>query len=80
MASKKKALQYIRDNNNWTEAQIERSFEIMEKFRCPIGQADENIELDIQQMMEDYASDNDLEEDWWYSVFDDADDVWSQLW
>lgn len=80
MANKKEALQYIRDNNNWTEAQIERAFEIMEKFRCPIGQADENIELDIQQMMEDYASDNDLEEDWWYSVFDDADDVWSQLW
>lgn len=80
MANKKEALQYIRDNNSWTEAQIERAFEIMEQFRCPIGQADENIEWDIQQMMEDYASDNDLEEDWWYSVFDDADDVWSQLW
>lgn len=80
MANKKEALQYIRDNNSWTEAQIERAFEIMEQFRCPISQADENIELDIQQMMEDYASDNDLEEDWWYSVFDDADDVWSQLW
>ena len=80
MANKKEALQYIRDNNSWTEAQIERAFEIMEQFRCPISQADENIELDIQQMMEDYAFDNDLEEDWWYSVFDDADDVWSQLW
>ena len=80
MANKKEALQYIRDNNSWTEAQIERAFEIMEQFRCPISQADENIELDIQQMMEDYASDNDLEEDWWYSVFYDADDVWCQLW
>ena len=80
MANKKEALQYIRDNNNWTEAQIERAFEIMEQFRCPISQADENIEWDIQQMMEDYAFDNDLEKDWWYSVFDDADDVWSQLW
>ena len=80
MANKKEALQYIRDNNNWTEAQIERAFEIMEQFRCPISQADENIEWDIQQMMEDYAFDNDLEEDWWYSVFDDADDVWRQLW
>lgn len=80
MANKKEALQYIRDNNNWTEAQIERAFEIMEQFRCPISQADENIEWDIQQMMEDYASDNDLEDDWWCSVFDDADDVWGQLW
>lgn len=80
MASKKEALQYIRDNNDWTEAQIDRAFEIVERFCCTIGEADEGIEWSIQQMLKTYALDNDLEEYWWCSVFDDADDVWNQLW
>ena len=72
-------LQYVRDNNNWTEAQEERAWEIIDNFRCPIEQADESISWDIQQLLEDYCSDNDLPTDAWEKYFDDLDDVWCQL-
>lgn len=76
---KEQMLQYIREHNEWTKAQTERAWELIEQCRCPIDQADESIAWDISQMLEDYASDNDLPEDAWLDYFDDANDVWCNL-
>lgn len=68
------ALQYVKENNGWSEAQLERAYEIMEEWRCPISQADEGIEWNIREMLDDYGNDNDLEEGWWYEYWDDPDE------
>lgn len=72
-------MQYIKEHNEWSEAQLERAWEIMEEFRCPISQADENIEWGIRELLEAYGSDNDLAEDWWYKYWSDEDEVFDDF-
>lgn len=73
-----KAIQYVRENKSWSEAQDARALEIINQFRCGISQADDCISDEIHDLMEEYSQDNDLPEGWWYE-FGDEDDIFFAL-
>ncbi len=72
-----KALQYVRDNHEWSEACEAYALETVEKMRCPIDQASDEIENEICVLMDNFGYENDLPDDWWsdWSV----DDIFFKL-
>lgn len=73
-----KAIQYVRENKTWSDAQEARALEIINKLRCSIAQADCHIYDEIHDLMEEYSDDNFLAEGWWYG-YADEDDIFFAL-
>ena len=61
----KKAIQYVKEHRNWSDACEEYALETIDTYRCPIEQASSEIEYCIRELMNDYTSDNDLPDGWW---------------
>lgn len=70
----KKAIQYVRENKTWTEAQETRALEVIDHYRCNIQQADSGISDEIRTLMDEYGEENNLPEDWWRE-FGDEDNI-----
>lgn len=68
-----KALQYVRDNKTWSDAQEALALERINHYRCGIDFADRKISNEISGLMEEYGEDNDLEEGWWLEFGDETD-------
>ena len=73
-----KALQYVRDNHRWSDAEEQVALERINAFRCDISSAYPSIADEINDLMEEYGQDNDLPEGWWYE-FADTDEVFINL-
>jgi len=74
----KKAIEYVRDNHEWSEACEEYAWECIDKMRCPITMVSDEISNEIRELMDEYGQNNDLPEDWWMELGDE-DDVFSNL-
>lgn len=76
-----KALQYVRDNKTWTEAEEQVALNDMDRWRCPLThtQTGERIADQINDLMEEYGEDNDLPEGWWLDEVSDAEDIFWKL-
>ena len=72
------AIQYVRDNATWTEAEFEAARDKVERYRCGIAHADSYISDAIYDLMEEFGEDNDLPEGWFLDVADE-DDIFRQL-
>lgn len=68
-----KALQYVRDNKTWSDAQEALALERINHYRCGIDFADRKISNEISGLMEEYGEDNDLAEGWWLEFGDETD-------
>jgi hypothetical protein len=73
-----KALQHVRDNKTWSDAQEALALERISHYRCGIDFADSEISNKINDLMEEYGEDNDLAEGWWL-LYGDTDDVFFKL-
>lgn len=73
-----KAIQYIRDNKPWTEAEERVALDNIDHWRCSIGQAAPSIADEICDLMEEFGEDNGYPEGWWYE-YGDEDDVFFKL-
>ncbi len=73
----KKALQFVRDNKDWSEACEAYALETVDKMRYPIDQASEEIGDKIRDLMDEFGYRNDLPEDWWEDY--DIDDIFFKL-
>lgn len=73
-----KAIQYVRDNKDWSEAMEQVALERIDHFRCGIAQAYPSIADSIYDLMEEYGEENDLQEGWWYDLADE-DDIFYRL-
>ena len=68
-----KAIQYVRDNKTWTDAEERAALDAINHYRCSIDFASDEIYCDIHDLMEEWSSDNDMPEGWWmyYTTEDD---------
>ena len=73
-----KAIQYVRDNKTWSEAEEQVALERIDHQRCPLSFASERIADEITDLMEEYGQDNDLSEGWWLE-YGDTDDIFFML-
>lgn len=73
-----KAIQYVRDNHRWSEAQEERAVEVMEEYRCSIYHADKEISDEIVELMDSYGEIHGFPADWWRELVDE-DEVFINL-
>ena len=77
----KKALQYVRDNKTWTDAEEQVALDDIDKMRCPLDntRTGQKIADEINDLMEEYGADNDLPEGWWLDKVGDAEEVFWKL-
>ena len=73
-----KAIQYVRDNKTWTDAEEQVAIDNIDHWRCSIGQAYPPIADKIIDLMEEFGEDNGYPEGWWYE-YGDEDDVFFKL-
>jgi len=72
------AIQYVRDNHRWSDAEAQVALERIDYYRCDIGFASPTISDEISDLMEEYGDDNDLPEGWWFE-YGTPDDIFMKL-
>lgn len=72
------AVQYVKDNHQWSEAREAVALERINHNRCSIEYADSGIADEIVDLMEEYGADNDLPEGWWMDE-GDVDSIFMNL-
>lgn len=65
----KNAINHVRANVDMHD--VERAMTIIDRQRCPLYQADPELDNQIYDLMEEYGQDNDLPECWWMSEIDE---------
>ena len=73
-----KALQYVRENKNWSNALEQVAWERIGEWRVPLYMTGTGIDDKIHDLMEEYSDDNDLPEGWWLE-FGDEDEIFWKL-
>lgn len=72
------AIEYVRQNKTWSEAQEAVALEHINHLRCPIDFADEGIANKIMELLEEFAEENGKDSDWVWENFS-ADEVFFEL-
>lgn len=65
------AIAYVRMNVDMSD--VKRAMAIIDHQRCPLYQADPELDCQIYDLMEEYGQDNDFPECWWMSELDEDD-------
>ncbi len=78
MTTFERAVQYIRENKKWSDADEAEALERINHYRCDIGFASPEISDEIQDLMEEFSDNEDLPEGWWYNEGDE-DDIFFML-
>ena len=73
-----KAIQYVRENRTWSDAEEAAALERINSFRSSISSASSKIAMSISDLMDEYGADNDLPDGWWLDEGDE-DDIFMQL-
>ena len=79
MTNIEKAIQYVRENKTWTDAEEKVVLDNIDKCRCPLSMAYPNIHYEISELMEEFWEDNELEGEWYEFVDDDTDSIFIEL-
>lgn len=68
-------------NENWDIPyyEVEKALDVMGKSRCPLGMANDTIVGRIRDLADDFETDNNLSNDWFYENFDDEEEVFWKL-
>lgn len=72
------AIDYVRQNRTWSDAQEAYALENIDHYRCSIEMADEGIANKIMELLTEFAVENGMDEDWVWDNFT-ADDVFFAL-
>lgn len=67
----RKAIIHVRLNVDMED--VSRAMSIIDRQRCPLYQADPELDNQIYDLMEEYGQDNDLPECWWMSEITEDD-------
>ena len=70
------ALQYVRDNKTWSDAEDEVAVEYINRYRCGISQAAPQISDEIYELMNEWSADSEMDEDWWLEITDEDEIFW----
>lgn len=72
------AIQYVRENKTWSEAEERVALDRINNLRCDINQASDKIACEIADLMAEWSADNNLCENWWWQYVNE-DDIFFQL-
>ena len=64
MNNKNELIEYIKSNIADFDDKISKAWELMDKYRCPLRMVDNGLYDEITNLIQDYADDNDLSEEW----------------
>lgn len=64
MNNKDELIEYIKSNIADFDDKISKAWELLDKCRCPFRMADNGLYDEIANLIQDYADDNDLSEEW----------------
>ena len=78
MTDIEKAIQYVRENKTWTEAEERVALDKINKIRCNINQASDKIACEIHDLMEEWSADNGMPENWWWE-YESEDSIFWKL-
>lgn len=78
MTDLEKAIQYVRENKTWSDAEERVALDIIGHMRCSIDLASPKICDEIHDLMEEWSEDNDMPEGWWYEDANE-DDIFFEL-
>lgn len=70
------AIQYVRDNKTWSDAEEEVAMEHMNHWRTDLANASSHIAEAIYDLMEEWSEENDMPENWWLELMDEDDIFW----
>lgn len=73
MTNLEKAIQYVRENKTWSDAEEQVALDNISEMRCDLRIASPKIHYAIYDLMEEYWKDNDLKGEW-YEYFDNGTD------
>lgn len=71
MTEIEKALQYVRDNQTWSDADDASAYERVCNLHSPVSVVSPAICNEIHDIMEEYSAENDLPEGWWYEHYNE---------
>ena len=74
-----KAIQYVRDNKTWTDAEERMALDNISEMRCDLRIASPKIHYAIYDLMEEYWKDNELEGEWYEDVSNETDSIFFEL-
>lgn len=62
-----KAIQYVRENKDWSEAEEQVALDQISKMRYPLNMTSTGSHIcdNIRDLMDEYGEENDLTEGWW---------------
>jgi len=68
-------------NENWDIPyyEVEKALDVMGKSRCHLGMANNTIVDRIRDLADDFETDNNLSDDWFYENFDDEEEIFWKL-
>ena len=72
------AIQYVRENKTWSEAEERVALDRINNLRCDINQASDRIACEIADLMAEWSADNNMHENWWWQYVN-VDDIFFQL-
>lgn len=64
MNNKNELIEFIKSNIADFDDKISKAWELMDKYRCPLRMTDNGLYDEITNLIQDYADDNDLSEEW----------------
>ena len=75
-----KAIQYVRENKTWTDAEEEVALDMMDRMRCPLNMTSTGTGIcdKIRDLLNEYGEENNLAEDWWLD-FGTEEDLFFKL-
>ena len=73
-----KAIQYVRENKTWSDAEERVALDNIDHMRCDLAQASNKIYCDIHDLMEEWSDDNEMPENWWWAYVSE-DDIFFKL-
>lgn len=73
-----KAIQYVRDNHGWSDAEEQVAIDNIDHYRCNISTASDMIACEIADLMNEYGWENGLPDNWWWE-FANVDDIFFKL-
>jgi len=72
---------YVRNNVEFFEERLQMALNKMERMRCPLSFADQELYDDISNAIDDWCWDNDIDnDDWDYEDLIEGDDgiIWEE--
>ena len=77
MDNKDELIEYIKSNIADFDDKISEAWESLDKYRCPLIMADNGLYDEIADLIQDYADDNGLSEEWIDDI--DVEELFNEL-